>query len=1351
MRAKKIFIAYLIFFLFLFGNCFASDSMAIRYLGIDQGLSNNAVTCIHKDHNGFMWFGTYDGLNKYDGYSFRVYRNIIGDSTSLLDNHIDVVNSDNENKIWVGGGRGLSVFDPIRAVFYTPAFINPGTGASMPLTDHVLSIKNIGKAMLVGTAHNGLIVFTNGNKTGRQIAFHIKSDPDISVPAIEYDSIRQQVWLFATGLGLFKYDSKAEKILQVATGITQCVSMFARSNGEVFVGNDLGIFKLDHNTFTRYGGFPELTVRDIVEDERHGLWIATDGNGLWYLPLHSDKAMPFTLQGESINSNSIYDLFIDGDGREWIGTLRGGINILEKNTNLFNIISYHSVLKDDVNDFILSFCEDDKANLWIGTDGAGLRYWNKQQNSFTKYVHSADSSSVSSNFITYMARDFKNDIWVSTWFGGINKLNKTNNTFKHYNLYNPYQKIIERNVWLMFEDSHKRLWASASNSGHLFLYNRNDDSFELFDNSIGDFQVLAEDHSGQLWGGNYNSLIQVDPENKKHKIYFIGFPVRSIHEGQDHQFWVGIEGGGLLLFDRSMGVYQRRTTQDGLPNNAILRILEDKHQNLWLSTYYGLCRYNPGLKTFRNFTQADGLQSNQFSFNAAMISSTGAFLFGGIKGFNIFSPDSINDRKNIPRLFLTGLKIDNSPVEQQIKYITGHNNNIITEITVPFKKAILSIDFTALQFSNSSNLKYAYFLSGLDKDWEIANNVRTAIYSQLKEGNYSFYVKVMNANGVWNEKVRLLNIVILPPWYRTWWAYLLAAAFLVASVYIILYYYLRQERLRYEIRLALLEKEKETELSERKIAFFTHISHEFRTPLTLIINPIKELAAEIKTEQWHKKLVTVQRNAMRLLSLVNQLLLFRKAASIDEQLRMQLFDLNETCNNVFQNFTQLAASKHINFIINRPEDELLFCGDKEKIEIILFNLLSNALKYTPVKGKVVLSIARGAETISITVSDTGCGIAANIDNRIFDPFYQANNEARASQAGFGIGLYVSKKLALAHKGTLLYTSKDGEGTSFTLTLPRPSINAFEQVASDTNSSRESIMHELVEDIQGNDLLADDKQELNKSNVIDKIVSGLPSMVIVDDNTELRNYIKDIFCSQFNIYEAEDGIPAFDLICKEMPDIVISDLVMKKMDGIELCRRVKANPALAHIPLILLTGSSSEQSKIKGIECGAEDYLNKPFSKELIVARVQNILQSRNRLQQYFFNTVTLQPATGIDGENKDFLDRCIEIVEMHLDNPEFSVQAFCKEIGMSHPALYKKIKAVSGLTVNVFIRYLRLRKAAELLINTSKTIVEVTYITGFNDIKYFREQFSKLFGLTPSDYVKRYRKPFGNKILKKDS
>ena len=1311
---------------------------------MDQGLSNNAVTCIYRDHNGFMWFGTYDGLNRYDGYSFRIFRNIIGDSTSLLDNHVYCINSDKENKIWIGVGKGASVYDPCRSAFFTPHFRKLNSREAVPLSDAILSIKNIGNAMLVGTAHSGLIAFSDSRGPGKQIALPGATDATYNVPAIEYDSIRHEVWVFVSDLGLYKYDIGSGRISKVASGITQCTSIFKRSNGDLLIENESGVFKLYKNSFTRFDPIPEMTVRDIEEDKSGVLWIGTDGNGLWYLPPGGSKALPLHLAGESISSNSLYEIYIDAEGRQWIGTLRGGVNILERNNSLFKTISYHKGKAGDVNDFILSFCEDEGANLWIGTDGAGLRYWNRQKNTFSEYVHSPDPGSISSNFITYVTKDYKDDIWISTWFGGINKLNKSNNTFSHYSCYNPVQKIEERNVWQIYEDGKRRLWACASNKGHLYLYNRDADKFELFDSSLFDFQVLTEDRSGNLWGGNYTSLIKVDPENKKHKIFPIGYPIRSIHEDKYHNFWVGTEGGGLLLFDREKGQFRQVTTKEGLPNNAILRILEDSKGGLWLSTYYGLCRFNPVLMTHRNFTQADGLQSNQFSFNAALVSRNGEFLFGGIKGFNIFYPDSVYDKRDIPRLFLAGLKIDNSPVETETSYVSGRDKDIITSITIPFDKAILSLDFTALQYSNADNLKYAYYLKGWDKDWGNASNVRTANYSHLREGSYTFYVRLMNADGIWNEEVQLLSVTVLPPWYRTWWAYLLYLALVTGAVYAALYYYRRQERLRYEIRLALVEKQKEKELTERKISFFTDISHEFRTPLTLIVNPLQDIMLEAPAGKIQNKLLTVHRNARRLLSLVDQLLLFRKVESIEQQLFVSNFDIIETCNEVFLSFTQRAASKNISFSFEKPLNELFFCGDKEKIEIILFNLLSNALKYTPAGGKVELSVAEEEGQLCVVVRDTGCGIAEEISSRLFDAFYQANNAEKASQTGFGIGLYVSQKLAAAHGGSLSYESMEGQGTTFTLGLPRNKTSLNGHSKGEVKSDRPSIIHELVEEVHENG----DKGIENKSKVIDKIISGLPTMVIVDDDSELRGYIKEIFSSQFNIYETDDGMSAFDLIGKEVPDIVISDVVMGKMDGIELCRKVKENAFLAHIPIILLTGSSSEQSKLRGLECGAEDYVSKPFSKELIVARVQNILRSRNRLQQYFFNTITLQPTSSIEAEQKFFLERCIEIVDQYMDNPDFSVHIFCQEIGMSHPTLYKKIKAISGLTVNVFIRYLRLRKAAELLINTSKTIVEVTYITGFNDLRYFREQFSKLFGMTPSEFVRRYRKPLGNKIIK---
>ncbi|WP_431210102.1 ATP-binding protein [Puia sp. P3] len=1228
----------------------------------------------------------------------------------------------------------------MQVYFFTPRFARVGASKVLPLTDAVLCMRNTGGALLVGTAHSGLVVYSGSRAVGRPVVIPGEKDAAYNVPAMDYDSVRRVAWIFVTDVGLFRYEVETGRLARVATGLAQCSVVFARSDGEVFVGNESGVFQVKGAVFKRFDPVPEMIIRDIAEDPEGGLWVATDGNGLWHLPPGGGKCVALSSTGPVLNSNAVYNDFIDPEGRQWVGTLRGGVNILEKNSSLFRTISYHKGRTEDVNDFILSFCEDDRSNLWIGTDGAGLRYWDRQKNVFKKYEHSEAPGSISSNFVTYITRDFKNDIWISAWFGGIDKLNKATGMFSHYSCYNPFLKTDERNVWQVYEDCKRRLWASSSNRGHLYLYNRPADRFELFDTALIDMQVLAEDRSGNLWGGNYNSLVRIDPQKKKHERIFVGYPVRSIHEDSHHSLWVGTEGGGLLLLDREKGVFRQITTKDGLPNNGILRILEDGRGNLWLSTYYGLCRYNPVTKTCRNFTQADGLQSNQFSFNAAMVARNGEFLFGGIKGFNSFWPDSVYDRSVVPRLFLTGIKVDNSLVEADSEFVSSRNKDIVTGITVAFDKAILSFDFTALQYSNADNLNYAYFLKGWDKDWSAASALRTANYSHLHEGCYEFFVRVLNADGVWNGEARLLSVCVLPPWYRTWWAYLLYAAGAIGVFYAFLYYYKRQERLRYEVRLAVIEKEKEKELTERKISFFTDISHEFRTPLTLIVSPLKDIMAETSDGPIQKKLSTVHRNARRLLSLVDQLLLFRKVESVEQQLSVSGFDMNEACNEVFLSFVQRAASKNVAFSFEKPLGEVGYCGDKEKIEIILFNLLSNALKYTPSGGRVGLSLADEGGQVRIVVRDTGCGIAGDISSRLFDAFYQADNTEKASQTGFGIGLYVSRRLAVAHGGELSYVSTEGLGSIFTLVLPKNQLSPKECGGSD----RPSIIHELVEEGPGEEERVGD----NKSRVIDKIISGLPTMVVVDDDAEMRGYVKEIFMEQFNIYETEDGASAFELIGKLLPDIVVSDVVMGKMDGIGLCRRLKENAHLAHIPIILLTGSASEQSRLVGLECGAEDYVSKPFSKDLIVARVQNILRSRNRLQQYFFNTITLKPTSSIEADHKEFLERCIRIVDQYMDNPEFSVQLFCQEIGMSHPTLYKRIKAISGLTVNVFIRYLRLRKAAELLINTGNTVVEVTYATGFNDLKYFREQFSKLFGMTPSEYIRRYRKPLGNKIVK---
>lgn len=1326
---------------------YAGDPNPVKYLGIEHGLSNNAVTCIYQDHNGFMWFGTYDGLNRYDGYSFKIFRNVIGDSNALNDNHIFTIEGDYAHNVWIGTAKGISIYNPIRADFSLPRFWEWNNKTSLQsIEGGVSAIRAFnGNAILAGT-QRGLLLFEKNSQSGIQIPLYALKGREgtYSVSAIEIDSLRQQAWIFVNQVGLCLYNIKNKSLQLVTAQIKQAYCLKLDKAGNLWMGNDNGLFKFDitAKTFSENLMSSKNKIMDLVEDKQNTLWIACDGSGVWFFPPSLVHPVAYTSSSgnPAVNSNAVYDIYEDNDGRKWMGTLRGGVNIVEPQTSSFKQITYAVAgQNNNINNFILSFCEDEKNNVWIGTDGAGIRYWDRDKNIFSRYEHNPyDSRSISSNFITYITRDFNNDIWVATWFGGINRLKKTSNSFKHYTCFNPRINQEENNVWVVYEDAQQRLWASTTNDGSLYLLNRAADRFELFDETIMNLQSLAEDKNGQFWGGNYTSLINIDRAQKKHRVYPIGYPVRCIHEDKYKNFWVGTEGGGLLLFDRNKGTFARYTTTDGLPNNTILRMLEDNNGNLWLSTYNGLCKFDPVKKTGRNFSQSDGLQSNQFSFNAGLALKSGEFLFGGIKGFNIFFPDSVYDRKETPRIFLTGLKINNTPVEEDDSYVTKREMEKISLVTLPYDRAIVSLDFTALEYTGADKIKYAYQLEGWDKDWNYVNNIRTANYSRLQEGSYSFRIKVTNADGVWSEETQLLRIIVLPPWYRTWWAYIIYAVLFITAIYLYVWYSKRQERLRYEIKLAHLENEKEKELTEKKIAFFTHISHEFRTPLTLIINPLKELVTHKNNDPERKDISMIHRNAKRLLSLVDQLLLFRKVESIDQQMRIERFDMTEVCNEVFLCFAQHALSKNIDFTFNTNDKEIFIYADKEKVEIILFNLISNAFKYTDTGGKITLEIFEQEKNITIAVKDTGCGIPSYVGNKLFDSFYQASNKDITSRTGFGIGLYVSQKLALAHQGKLSYISHPGEGTEFRLLLVKGKEHFASQYISEDYKAGATLLHELVEE----PVIANEEETVrrNKSEIIDKLTSELPAMVIVDDNAEIRSYIRKIFTGTFNIYEADDGKGGFDLVVKETPDIVISDVMMKNIGGIELCKKIKETPAIAHTPVILLTASSSDATKLQGIEGGAEDYITKPFDKEIIVARVQNILKGRNRLQRYFFDAATLKPHSAIAGEHKEFIERCMAVVENHLDNPEFTIQTFCREIGMSHPSLYKKVKAVSGLTVNVFIRYLRLRKAAELLINTDKTIVEVTYITGFNDIRYFREQFHKLFDMNPSDYVKRYRK-----------
>lgn len=1282
----------------------------LRNLSIENGLSNNAVLNVYQDYKGFMWIGTYDGLNRYDGYKFKIYRNKIGDSTSLIDNGIYTIDGDTDHRLWIGGRKGISVFDPVNEQFSAARF---ATGKPVQGNIHIIKAGNDG-LVLVGSENSGLLQFNRSPGTGKQVP--LENNTSYEVTAIDFTPDKSAAFVFVQHVGLCRYDCRKGTLTVLSRDITLANCLKVDKKGMLWLGTDQGLFSYNGAYSANYLKENSKIV-NLCADQEGAIWAGSDGHGIF---IAKDGQAEHSRQ--ALTSNAVYSICEDRDGRKWIGTLRGGVNIIDVRKHLFEQHAFTGTVEN----FILSFCEGTGKNIWIGTDGGGLKYWDREANTFKIYKYNPSSpGALSSNFITSMVQDAQGDLWVATWFGGLNRYNRQRDAFEHFSCFNPLTKAEENNVWVIYEDSRKQLWASTTNNGTLYLFNRAQQTFELFDKTLVNLQCLAEDSKGNMWGGNYSSLIKIDRDNRQHHTFPLGYTVRSIHEDKRGNLWVGTEGGGLLLVDGTTGKFTRFTEANGLPSNTILRLLEDDKGFLWLTTFNGLAKFDPVQHTSRNFSRSDGLQSNQFAYNAALKLRSGEFLFGGINGFNVFYPDSIYERSSFAPVFLTGIRINNSPVEQQADLVSERSMENVEEVTIPYNKAAISLDFVSLEYTAPDKISYAYLLDGWDKNWNDAGEARTANYTRLQEGSYTFRVRVTNADGKWGDELQLLKVIVLPPWYRTPWAYMAYLLLISLLIYGYIQYKSRQERLKYEIKLAHLESEKEKEINEKKLSFFTNISHEFRTPLTLIINPLKELKD-------NEKLGVVYRNARRLLSLVDQLLLFRKAGN--DELKVARFDIVALCNEVFLCFTQQAESRRISYQFVTEETTADVYANYEQIEIALFNLLSNAFKFTPDGGKISCEVMATSGDIKITVADSGSGIPEHMQSRIFDKFQQADSK----QTGFGIGLYLVRQFIENHHGKVTFNSTVGQGTVFSIHLQTGSAQFDAVQLIEEPVKKSAILDELIEDVYSKPA---------KPAASEELITEKRSMLLIDDNAEIRGYLRQLFADKYIIYEAENGTAGFAAVEKYLPDLVISDIQMEGMDGLALCRKIKETEAFCHIPVILLTAASSQEVRLEGIEGGADDYITKPFDNELLMVKVQTILKNRNLLREYFLERITLKRSDlKVPAEYQDFLKRCIEIVEDNLGNDDFSIKTFTQAIGMSHSSLYKKVKSISGQTINAFIRSIRLRKAAVLMLKENYTVNQAAFQVGIGDIKYFREQFFKLFGMNPSEYVKKYRHSFNEDL-----
>lgn len=1367
----------------------AADNAAGRVLrySIREGLSFGVVNSIAQDNDGLMWFATGDGVSRFDGTAFRNFKYDRSDPHSLPGNYVKSIIRDKNGTIWVSSRDGIAEFVPTSQRFnrYKPFQNKTGVG------NDVSDISQ-GRGDRLWLALNGSGFASFNIKTHRFTHHNQQTLPGLFTNAIlnVFEDSQGMLWLGSrdSGVEVWKY-SPSGKLVKAGVDTdnvpaSRINAIYEDHLRNVWIASSRGLilFKRAENRFydLHISTFHHSDIYlSLIEDRQQNLLIGVQDGGVYRLALsqmavRAPDALVFEQvrdkDNKGITQRSVQSLYIDKDRNVWLGTYGEGTYLISAIPEKFRKFEQKTI--DSRAESYLRYygmCADKDGNLWIGTDGDGIYKTTASGEVIKHYAASGQPGQLPDGAVIAAHRDRQDRLWFGTYSKGLVRYDPATDSFKRYAADPSDPRSLGKNdVRVIYQDRHRNIWV-GTNGGGLSLLDERTAKFRNFipSNSslnANDVRAITEDQYGNLWIGTYGGgLNYLNTRTMEFVAWFNAAGkepylsnriVFSLYMDSIGRLWIGSEGNGLLLLDTRAKKVRLFDEKRGLASNVINAIQPESQDKVWVSTNKGLSRIDLKAGSIENFDTSHGLQGGQFNPGSALLNATsGLMSFGGTEGWNLFDPKQVRASRYQPKVMISGIRIFGKDKENEaislFEYLGKQRR-----FSIKPDQPVFSIDYTALNYAYPELTRYAYMLEGLDKDWNYVENERSATYRYLPSGNYEFKVKVANQDGIWFEDFASLPIRIMPPWYQSWWAYFLY----ILTIGVVLYYYqqykLGQEKMKYEVQLAHMETRQQMELNEKKLSFFTNVSHEFRTPLTLIINPIREMmqsavgadvssvspSAEVSSATTGNMHI-IYRNAKRLLSLVDQLLLFRKADQQTDQLKPAAHHFQQLVTEVFQCFLHQAEQKHIHYELTLPETELEVVCDWEKTEIAIFNLISNALKFTPEHGTVHVQVVDLDEQVEIVVSDTGPGIPADAGEDIFKVFHQYADRRFAARGGFGIGLYLAKTFVENHFGQLRYESELDRGTTFHVLLWKAHPDLVSQ-ARGSEIPGSVLLEELSDGVMPvkTPALPDWQSEL-----LDMKEPSTEShtMLIVDDDPEIRQYLASIFSGKYKMFDAGSGEEGLELVRKHLPDIVISDVMMGGTSGIELCRQMKLDMALSHIPVILLTASTSQEVRLKGIEGGADDYISKPFDKDILVARVASILRNRNDLQRYFYNEITLQTSDfKISVEYKEFLTECIRIVENHITDPGFNVKVLAAEIGMSHSTLYNRIKSISGQSATSFVRFIRLRKAAQLLITTDITISETAFSVGINDIRYFREHFQKLFGMKPSDYVKKFRKPF---------
>lgn len=1322
-----------------------------NHLTVENGLSQSSVLSIAQDSMGFMWFGTKDGLNRFNTQTFEVYKHDKNNPSSISSSqNINALLTDRKGNLWVGTQNGLNLYLPESNSF--KHFVNDPKDAQSISHNVIRSLYMDRQGNIWVGTENGLNKLLKNNKFERYYASKSGGNGLAGevVKAICQDH-NNTIWVgTANGLSSMK-PTEGKYVIQsyfhdpnnpnslVDDDVT---AIYEDRYQNLWVGthnHGLELMDREKQTFRHFSakkgkqdGLSSNIIRKIKMDAEGKLWISTL-NGLNIFDLNTQKFTAYNHNPDdpsSLNQNSIYDILQDQAGSMWVGSYYGGVNVYHANSTPFRKYKANHEKNGISSNVVSMVAEDARHNLWIGTEAEGLNYYNRATGAFTSFKSEPDNpNSLSSNLVKAISIDRKGQVWVGTYEGGLDVYLPESGKFKHYKPNSVDQALHGNRIVYLRHDSRGRLWVGTRSHG-IYQYQEETDRLVQFTDPVYKDELkfvryFFEDSQQNMWIAT-NSGTYILPKNGKSLQKFsvagsnIDFDdLNFIQEDSKRNIWLGSYETGLIQYNPVSKKLQVYTVADGLPAKHALGLLEDAEGSLWISTSNGLSNFNH--KTFTNYTVVDGLTGNVFNYNSFFKDSKGDLFFGGYNGMISFFPEQIKRNTKVPKAVFTQLKLFNKPVEiNDGTKLLNKDISLTKEITFSAHQNIFTIDFAILSYIKSEKNKYAYKLDGFEKEWNYVNSP-SATFTNLPPGKYTLLIMGANNDGVWTESPKELIIYVNPPFWKTWWAYLFYLICLSGLVFLVF---------RFLWIRALLKKE--NEIFQMKLDFFTNVSHEIRTPLTLIVGPLEQLVQETQeSPALNRKLLTVKRNAGRLTRLVNELMDFRKAEAGKMKLNVTPANIVAFAKEIFLSFQYLAIRKHIDYTFESKEEFLELYFDQVQLEKVFFNLLSNAFKFTPEHGRIKLEIVnKEGGMIEILVSDNGQGIPDESRDKIFTNFYQVR-EQRQVNSGTGIGLALAEKIGKLHHGRLYLLPKEDTATavsfhtSFCLQLKKGKnhFKAEDLVATQINTENPVYYQQ-----------ESDTDPTLYPATAEKTEEGT-TVLIVEDNHEVRQFIVQSLKPYYEVLEAENGKEGLQIAIDRIPDIIVSDVMMPEMDGLELCRTLKTDLRTSHIPVILLTARSGNIHEVNGLKTGAEAYITKPFSINSLQLNISNLLNLQANMRRKFSQQITLQPSNiQIESTDEDFLNKIMTIIEANFNDNDFSVNTLASEVGMSTPILYKKIKALTGLTVNNFIKSVRLKRAAQLLLQDTYTVYEVAYMVGFSDSKYFSKEFSKQFGQTPSDY-----------------